>query len=152
MVCLLFCGWSGLLGLCISILITLSRLPRDSKLHIPQTSKWVQSRRPSVQLCSLSQKKVYWMVLLVNGLTPALCCTRPMPSLRLVQSVVSSLFSVQSYLWTLVRSAAAYSSSQCADASRSVPGGPSEGGACTSRPWAVMTTQIRAVPVCACVF
>ena len=30
--------------------------------------------------------------------------------------------------------------------------GPSEGSACTSRPWVVMTTQIRTVPVCACVF
>ena len=30
--------------------------------------------------------------------------------------------------------------------------GPSEGSACTSRPWVVMTTQIRIVPVCACVF
>ena len=30
--------------------------------------------------------------------------------------------------------------------------GPSEGSACMSRPWAVMTTQIRTVPVCACVF
>ena len=29
--------------------------------------------------------------------------------------------------------------------------GPSEGSACTSRPWVVMTTQIRTVPVCACV-
>ena len=121
MVCSLFCGWSGLLGLCISILITLSWIPRDPKLHIPQTSNWVQSRCPSVQLCLLSQKKVHWMVLLVNGLTPALCSTRPTPSLRLVQSVVCSLFSVQSYLWTLVHSAAADSSSQCADASRSVP-------------------------------
>ena len=104
------------------------------------------------------------MDLLVNGLTPALCSTRPTPSLCLVQSVVCSLFSVQSYPWTLVRSAAADidSRSQCADASRSVPArvhkkflctlGPSEGSACTSRPWVVMTTQIRTVPVCACVF
>ena len=30
--------------------------------------------------------------------------------------------------------------------------GPSEGSACSSRPWVVMTTQIRTVPVCACVF
>ena len=32
--------------------------------------------------------------------------------------------------------------------------GPSEGSACTrtSRPWVVMTTQIRTVPACACVF
>ena len=30
--------------------------------------------------------------------------------------------------------------------------GPSEGSACTSRPWVVMTTQIRTVPVCTCVF
>ena len=30
--------------------------------------------------------------------------------------------------------------------------GPSEGSACTSRPWVVMTTQIRTVSVCACVF
>ena len=31
--------------------------------------------------------------------------------------------------------------------------GPSEGSACTSRPWVrVMTTQIRSVPVCACVY
>ena len=63
------------------------------------------------------------MDLLVNGLTSALCSTRPTPSLWLVQSVVCSLFSVQSYPWTLVRSAAADidSRSQCADASRSVP-------------------------------
>ena len=63
------------------------------------------------------------MDLLVNGLTPALCSTRPTPSLCLVQSVVCSLFSVQSYPWTLVRNAAADidSRSQCADASRSVP-------------------------------
>ena len=63
------------------------------------------------------------MDLLVNELTPALCSTRPTPSLCLVQSVVCSLFSVQSYPWTLVRSAAADidSRSQCADASRSVP-------------------------------
>ena len=63
------------------------------------------------------------MDLLVNGLTPAPCSTRPTPSLWLVQSVVCSLFSVQSSPWTLVRSAAAEidSRSQCADASRSVP-------------------------------
>ena len=30
--------------------------------------------------------------------------------------------------------------------------GPTEGSACTSRPWVVITTQIRTVPVCACVF
>ena len=30
--------------------------------------------------------------------------------------------------------------------------GASEGNACTLRPWVVMTTQIRTVPVCACAF
>ena len=30
--------------------------------------------------------------------------------------------------------------------------GPSEGSACTSRPWVVMASQIPTVPVCACVF
>ena len=148
MVCSLFCGWSGLPGLCISILVTLSWIPRDPKLHIPKTSKWVQSCCPSVQLCSLSQKKVYWMDLLVNGLIPALCSTRPTPSLRLVQSIACSSFSVQSYLWTLVRSTAADSSSQ---SRQRLTFGPSEGSACTSRPWVIMTTQIRTVPVCACI-
>ena len=65
-----------------------------------------------------------------------------------VRSVVCSLFSVLSYLWTLVSSAAADLSSQ---SRRRLTFGPSEGSVCTSRPWVAITTQTRTVPVRACV-
>ena len=91
---------------------------------------------------------------LVNGLTPALCSTRPTPSLRLVQSVVCSFVLYPILPMDLgPQRCSRYRFEQ--PVRRRLTFGPSEDSACTSRPWVVMTTQIRtaaAVPVCACVF
>ena len=130
MVCSLFRGWSGLLGLCISILITLSRIPRDPKLHIPQTSKWVQSRCPSVQLCSLSPGQ--W----VNP-SALLHSSHAKPSTR---PVCCALFVLRPILpMDLPRQRCSRFKQPLR---RRLTFGPSEGSACTSRPWVVMTTSV----------
>ena len=105
--------------------VSLSLLHCLESLGIPSsTSRKLRNECSRVaRRCSyvlfLRRKCTEWSSSLVKGLTQALYSTRPTPSLRLVQSIVCSLFSVQSYLWILVRSAAADSRSQCADASRS---------------------------------
>ena len=87
------------------------------------------------------------MDLLVNGLTPSLCFTCPMPSTRPVCRVLFVLCPILP-----MDLGPQHCSRFKQPVRRHLTFGPSEGSACVSHPWVVMTMQIRTVPVCACVF
>ena len=92
------------------------------------------------------------MDLLVNGLTSALCSVHSSHTEPLTRPVCRVFFALCPILPMDPgpQRCSRYRFTQ--PVRRRLTFDPSEGSACTSCPWVVMTTQIRTVPVCACVF